>query len=66
MKDCNEVNLKASAYVKKQTGRVMGITVKDRVKEIVVDDGAPVGVRERLHKTFKLVEQDIHYDSHKK
>ena len=66
MKDCNEVDLKASTYVKKQRGKAMGVVVKVRVQEIVVDYGASVGVRETLYENFKLVEQDIHYDSYKK
>ena len=66
MKDYNEVNLKAGTYAEKQTGRVMGVEVKDRAHEIVLDDGVSAGMRERLHKTFNLVEQDIHYSSYKK
>ena len=46
MKDCKKVNLKSSTYVKKLTRRVMSVVVKDRVQEIVVDDGASVGMRE--------------------
>ena len=43
----------------------MGVVVKDRVHEIVLDDGVSGGMRERLHKTFNLVEQDIYCKSQK-
>ena len=55
MKDYNEVDLKASTYSEKQTGRVMGVAVKDRVYEIVLDDKVSADMRERLHKNFNLV-----------
>ena len=63
MKDYNEFDLQASTYAEKQTGRVMGTTVKDRVHKIVLDDKVSAGMRERLHKTFNLVGQEIHYNS---
>ena len=41
----------------------MGVAVKDRVHEIVLDDGVSAGMRERLHETLNLVEQDTRYNS---
>ena len=34
MKACIERDLRASTYVKNQTGNVLGVAVKDRVKHI--------------------------------
>ena len=66
MEYCKERNLRASAYIENQTGNVPGVSVKDRVKDIVLDDGVSSGMRERLNKTFNLVGQDVHYNSYKK
>ena len=40
-----ERDVKSSAYVEKQIENVIGVSVKDRVKEIVLDNGVPVGMR---------------------
>ena len=66
IKVCNEVDLKASTYSEKKTGRAMGVAVKDRVHEIFLDDKVSAGMREILNNFFNLVEQDIHYNSYKK
>ena len=66
MKDCNEVDLKASAYAEKHVGKQMGVPVKDRVCKIVSDDEVSTGMRERLHETFNLVGQETYYNSRKK
>ena len=56
---------KASSYVEKQTENMLVVSLKDRVKDIVLDDGVSLGMRERLHKTFNLVGQDDYYDTYK-
>ena len=40
--------------------------MQDRVNEIVLDDGASIGMRDKAHKTFELVGRDIYYNSYKK
>ena len=66
MQNYNEVYLKASTYSEKHIWRLRGASVKDRVHKIVSDDKVSVGMRERLHDTFNLVGQDVHYNSYKK
>ena len=58
--------LKASTYAEKQAWKVDAVDVKDRVNEIVLDDGVSIGMRDMLHETFELVGRDVHYNSHKK
>ena len=40
--------------------------MKDRVKDIVVDDGVFSDMRDRGNKTLNLVGQDIYYNNSKK
>ena len=65
-KVCKERDLKAMAYVEKQTGNVIGVAVKDRVKEIALDHGVSIGMREILNKAFNSADLDVCYDNHKK
>ena len=44
---CNETYLKSSTYVENQTGNIIGVAVKDKLKEIVLDDGVSMGMIER-------------------
>ena len=44
---CKERDLKASTYVEKQTENVLGVAVKDIVKDILLDDRVSLGTRER-------------------
>ena len=46
MKVYIEIYLRSSTYVKNQTGNVLGVAVKDRVKHIALDDGVSSGTRE--------------------
>jgi len=66
MKDCVAPELKASTYAEKQIGKVQAIKVQDRVNEIVLNDGVSMTMRNKVHETFELVGQDIHYNSYKK
>ena len=59
IKVCMERDLRASTYVKNQTESVVRVAVKDRVKDIVLDDGVSLGMKERIHKTINLVGQDV-------
>ena len=47
MKVCMKRDLRSSAYVKNQTESVVGVPVKEIVKDIVLDDGVSPGIRER-------------------
>ena len=40
--------------------------MKDRVKDIVLDDGVSSNMREKITKTFSLVGQEVYYNSYKK
>ena len=46
MKVCSERDLRTSTYVKNQTGNVVGLAVKDRVQDMLMDDGVSSGMRE--------------------
>ena len=45
MKMFSERDLRASTCVEDQTGNEVGFAVKDRVKEIVMDDGLSSGIK---------------------
>lgn len=66
MKDCAELELKVSTYAEKQIGRAQTVKVKDRVKEIFLNDRVLMVMRDKVHKTFKLVGRDIHCNNYKK
>ena len=63
MKECIEPELKASTYA---VGKTQAIKVQDRVNEVVLSDGVSMNMRNKVHKTFELVGQHIHYNSYKK
>ena len=63
MKDCIEPELKASTYA---VGKTQAIKVQERVNEVVLSDGASMNMRNKVHKTFELVDRDIHCNSYKK
>ena len=58
--------LRASSDVKNQLGSVVGVAVKDRVKDTVLGDRVSSCLRTREGKTFNLAGQDIYYNNHKK
>ena len=45
---------------------MIGIAVKDRVKEISLNDSVTKGMIERLNKTLNLVNQEICYSTCRK
>ena len=58
--------MRASSYVENGIENLRGVSVKDRVKEILLDDGVSLSMREKITKTFSLVGQEVYYNSYKK
>ena len=66
MKVCSENEWRASSYVENGIENLRGVSVKDGVKEIVLDDGVSSSMREKITKIFSLVGQEVYYNSYKK